>query len=170
MQVLTPNSSLSSDELAGNGPSGITLSFLLSGHWPYYSGAPLSDEYLQMRLESCQKDLSIVDQDLEFLSDGLEGRSSNPVALLFDALTHPDADMGMENDSVLQWRHRKDRVIPHVVLGKSAEGGIWQVNIVLLALFLVGHLLHAIDCIILGNKWALCYVTLHSGDCPLLMQ
>ncbi|ELU05894.1 hypothetical protein CAPTEDRAFT_87031, partial [Capitella teleta] len=64
--------------------------------------------------------------DLEYLSDGIEGRSSNPVALLFDALTHPDADMGIETPSTLRWERKKDKVIDHVVLGKGEEGGVWQ--------------------------------------------
>ncbi len=67
-------------------------------------------------------------QDLEYLSSGLEGRSSNPVALLFDAMTHPDADMGMENESLINWHKEKDKVIPHVVLGKKNPGGAWQVS------------------------------------------
>ena len=68
-------------------------------------------------------------QDLEYLSSGLEGRSSNPVALLFDALTHPDADTGLDCPSLLEWRQHKDKVIPHVVLGKRQPGGAWQVRV-----------------------------------------
>ena len=67
-------------------------------------------------------------QDLEFLSSGLEGRSSNPVALLFDNLTHPDADIGMENASILEWRHHTEKALDHVVLGKMPVGGAWQVR------------------------------------------
>ena len=67
-------------------------------------------------------------QDLEFLSSGLEGRSSNPVALLFDNLTHPDADIGMENASILEWRHHTEKSLDHVVLGKMPVGGAWQVK------------------------------------------
>ncbi len=66
-------------------------------------------------------------QDLEYLSSGLEGRSANPVALLFDSLTHPDADIGMETASMLKWRRHEDKAIDHVVLGKMPVGGAWQV-------------------------------------------
>ena len=66
-------------------------------------------------------------QDLDFLSDGLEGRTSNPVSLLLDALTHPDADLGMEHPSLLSWEHHDDREIPHIIVGKNAPGGAWQV-------------------------------------------
>lgn len=67
-------------------------------------------------------------KDLKFLSDDLEGRSPNPVSLLFDTLSNPDADLGMESPSLLQWKHHADREISHVVLGKKEEGGIWQVS------------------------------------------
>lgn len=66
-------------------------------------------------------------QDLEFLCEGLEGRSPNPVALLFDALSHPEADLGADNSTVLDWKHEEQYEIPHVVLGKTRAGGSWQV-------------------------------------------
>lgn len=109
----------------GNGPSGICTSFMLSGNWPYYVGKSHSNEYLHQRLMD-EADKSIVEQDLEYLSEGLEGRSPNPVALLFDALTHPDADLGIDTGSLLEWRHDPSRHIPHVVLGKGPVGGAWQ--------------------------------------------
>ena len=52
---------------SGNGPSGISLSFLLSGHWPHYTGAA-SDEFLHARLMD-ESHLSLVEQDLEFLTE-----------------------------------------------------------------------------------------------------
>jgi len=53
--------------VVGNGPSGLALSYLLSGHWPYYTGQS-QDEFLHTRL-SVEPHLSLVEQDLEFLSD-----------------------------------------------------------------------------------------------------
>ena len=51
----------------GNGPSAITLSYLLSGHVPYYRGNS-SDDFLHLRLsENIEQPLVL--QDLEFLSD-----------------------------------------------------------------------------------------------------
>lgn len=108
----------------GNGPSAIALSYLLHGHRPYYNGNPHSDSLLVSRLHGSKA--SIVDQDLEFLSEGLEGRSPNPVALLWDALTHPDADLGAESSSLLKWKYEPDKAIPHLVLGKMKPGGSWQ--------------------------------------------
>lgn len=67
-------------------------------------------------------------QDLEYLSEGLEGRSRNPVAVLFDTLLHPNADFGFEFPPVLQWRKDKQQHIPHLVLGKATPGGAWHVS------------------------------------------
>ena len=53
--------------LAGNGPSGIMLSYMLSGHWPHYTGHS-QDELLHARLMA-KPDLSLVEQDLQFLSE-----------------------------------------------------------------------------------------------------
>ena len=108
----------------GNGPSAITLSYLLSGHVPYYRGNS-SDDFLHLRLSE-NIDQPLVLQDLEFLSDGLEGRSTNPVSVLFDALAHPDADLGVEQPSLLEWKFRDDLQVDHVVLGKGQPGGAWK--------------------------------------------
>lgn len=70
-------------------------------------------------------------QDLEYLSEGLEGRSQSPVALLFDALLRPDTDFGGSIDSVLSWKRQKDRAVPHLVLGRNLPGGAWHVSIIL---------------------------------------
>ena len=50
---------------------------------------------------------------------GLEGRSTNTVSLLFDALLHPDADLGINSPSLLEWENMPDLQIDHVVLGKG---------------------------------------------------
>lgn len=69
----------------GNGPSGITLSYMLSGHWPYWIPGRVAnhpDELLRARLNFADSTKSLVEQDLINLADGLEGRSTNPVSLL----------------------------------------------------------------------------------------
>lgn len=113
--------------VVGNGPSGICLSFMLSGNRPYYTWKdwPCQDEYLHARLMQ-NPDASIVEQDLEFLSDGLEGRSSNPVSVLLDTLQRPKADLNLDLASHLTWRKENDKESRHVVLGKGPPGGVWQ--------------------------------------------
>jgi len=114
--------------IVGNGPSAITLSYFLSGHWPYYNGADdfgHPADFLHDRLQS-RSDVSLVLQDLKELSEGLEGRSSNPVALLYDILSHPDADTGQDFPSLLNWRFHPEQAIDHVVLGRGPPGGSWQ--------------------------------------------
>ena len=70
---------------AGNGPSGISLSYMLAGHWPYWLPDRVGqhpDEILQARLNYADAGKSLVEQDLVELAEGLEGRSTNPVSLL----------------------------------------------------------------------------------------
>uniref|UniRef100_A0A5F9DVB1 Oxidative stress induced growth inhibitor family member 2 n=2 Tax=Oryctolagus cuniculus TaxID=9986 RepID=A0A5F9DVB1_RABIT len=113
--------------IIGNGPSGICLSYMLSGYRPYLSSEAMHpNAILHSKLEEARH-LSIVDQDLEYLSEGLEGRSSNPVAVLFDTLLHPDADFGYDYPSVLHWKLEQHHYIPHLVLGKGPPGGAWHI-------------------------------------------
>lgn len=109
----------------GNGPSAICLSFLLSGFRPYYNGMPHPVPFLEEKLNNL-KNKSIVEADLYHLAEGLVGRSTNPVAVLFDHLLHPDADRGALNSSLLYWVREEQHAIPHIVLGKWAPGGSWQ--------------------------------------------
>ncbi|XP_074843078.1 oxidative stress-induced growth inhibitor 2 [Carettochelys insculpta] len=112
--------------IIGNGPSGICLSYMLSGYRPYLSPEAVHpNPILHSKLEEARH-LSIVDQDLEYLSEGLEGRSSNPVAVLFDTLLHPNADFGYDYPPVLQWKLEQHHYIPHIVLGKGPPGGAWH--------------------------------------------
>uniref|UniRef100_A0A8C6MAS3 Oxidative stress-induced growth inhibitor 1 n=1 Tax=Nothobranchius furzeri TaxID=105023 RepID=A0A8C6MAS3_NOTFU len=110
----------------GNGPSGICLSYLLSGHTPYLSPEAWHPNPLLNSKLAEQPHLSLLEQDLEYLCEGLEGRSSNPVAVLFDALLLPDSDFGLDHTSPLEWRHEPERAIPHLVLGKGPPGGAWH--------------------------------------------
>jgi len=112
--------------IIGNGPSAICLSYFLSGNWPFYNGQIHPNEILQWHLSEIDATVSLVEQDLSFLSEGLEGRSSNPVAVLFDALTSPDADLGADLPSCLEFRHEPESAIPHAVFGKGAPGGSWN--------------------------------------------
>uniref|UniRef100_A0A1L8DD72 Uncharacterized protein n=1 Tax=Nyssomyia neivai TaxID=330878 RepID=A0A1L8DD72_9DIPT len=115
--------------IVGNGPSGIALSFMLAGHWPYWNPNDVEshpDELLRARLNYANNSKSLVEQDLATLADGLEGRSTNPVSLLLDSLTHPCADLGIELPSMLQYKYHPEKKIDHVVLGKGKVGGSWH--------------------------------------------
>lgn len=65
-------------------------------------------------------------QDLDYLSEGIEGRSFNPVALLFDQLQRPNTDLGFEQGSCLNWLHNPDHVVNHLVVGYGPPGGSWH--------------------------------------------
>jgi len=110
--------------IIGNGPSAISLSYMLSGNVAYYKGQ--SDDDLLHNRMNYLKNVPIVLQDLKELSQGLEGRSSNYVSLLFDALAHPNADLGNDTPSLLDWQKREDLKVDHVVIGPDVPGGAWR--------------------------------------------
>ncbi|XP_037372138.1 oxidative stress-induced growth inhibitor 1 isoform X2 [Talpa occidentalis] len=112
--------------IIGNGPSGICLSYLLSGYTPYARPDTIHPHPLLQRKLAEAPGVSILDQDLDYLSEGLEGRCQSPVALLFDTLLRPDTDFGGTMESVLTWKFQKERAIPHVVLGRNLPGGAWH--------------------------------------------
>lgn len=112
--------------IIGNGPSAICLSFFLSGYRPYFKESSVHPNPILQRKLEANRGKSIVNQDLQFLSEGLEGRSHSPVGILFDSLLRPDADLGVSVDSVLSWRLEPDQYIPHLALGKGPLGGVWH--------------------------------------------
>lgn len=87
----------------GNGPSGISLSYMLAGNLPYVVSNAHPDEMFAARLEPAVGKC-LIHQDLGELSLGLEGRTTNPVSLLLDALEHPCADIGLEMEPLVEWR------------------------------------------------------------------
>ncbi|XP_055916929.1 oxidative stress-induced growth inhibitor 2-like [Eupeodes corollae] len=115
--------------IIGNGPSGISLSYMLAGNWPYWISEKVQrhpDEMLRARLNYADQSKSLVEQDLIVLADGLEGRSTNPVSLLLDSLEHPCADLGMELPSMLEYRYDAKKEVDHIVLGQGPPGGSWH--------------------------------------------
>ena len=60
------------------------------------------------------------------MSEGLEGRSKNPVSLLFDTLVHPNTDTGEFHPSSLSWTHQPQHAVSHVVVGRGEPGGSWH--------------------------------------------
>lgn len=76
---------------------------MLAGNLPYVVSNAHPDEMLAARLEPAVGKC-LIRQDLGELSLGLEGRTSNPVSLLLDALEHPCADIGLEMEPLVEWR------------------------------------------------------------------
>ncbi|XP_049539789.1 oxidative stress-induced growth inhibitor 2-like [Anopheles darlingi] len=115
--------------IIGNGPSGISLSYMLAGHWPYWvpeQAQKHPDELLRARLNYYDAQKSLVEHDLFSLADGLEGRSTNPVSLLLDSLQHPCADLGMDLPSMVEYRYHAEKEVDHLVLGRGPPGGSWH--------------------------------------------
>ncbi|XP_036400080.1 oxidative stress-induced growth inhibitor 1-like [Megalops cyprinoides] len=112
--------------IIGNGPSGICLSYFLSGYRPYVKeGAAHPNPILHRKLQDILGQ-SLLEQDLEYLSEGVDGRTSSPLGLLFDALIRPEGDVGGAAESLLTWRMEPEQRVPHLVLGKGPPGGAWQ--------------------------------------------
>lgn len=113
----------------GNGPSAISLSYFLHGNSPYYKGG-CDIETLDNGLKFLKEELddTLLLQDYFGVAEGCEGRSHNPVAVFFDTLSRPDADLGVVRSSLLEWENRPDLKVNHLILGKGRPGGCWEVS------------------------------------------
>ncbi|CAH2097336.1 unnamed protein product [Euphydryas editha] len=114
--------------IIGNGPSGMVTSFMLAGNVPYLKQIPDDlpiDEMLKARLQNLPPGQNLLETDLMELAEGLEGRSQNPIPLLIDNLLRPCADLGLQEDSLIEWRYDVEKQIDHIVLGKGPPGGAW---------------------------------------------
>lgn len=76
---------------------------MLSGYLPYLISDAHPDEMLSARLQS-SVGKCLIGENLASLSGGLEGRSINQISLLFDALQHPYADIGLELEPLIEFR------------------------------------------------------------------
>ncbi|KAL3929058.1 MAG: hypothetical protein SGPRY_002121 [Prymnesium sp.] len=137
--------------VVGAGPSGLSASLALSGWIPHLS-LPCETHHptLSQRLSrfshlfpSASPSLDnptlpastaedalppLLDPALLFsLSHGLRGRSNHPLALLFDALHHPAADLGVRSPSCLMLRHSPRHSLSHLVVDPLPFGGNWHI-------------------------------------------
>ncbi|KAF3855680.1 hypothetical protein F7725_016403 [Dissostichus mawsoni] len=101
--------------IIGNGPSGICLSYLLSGRTPYLSPEVSHPNPLLSSKLGEQPHLSLLEQDLEYLCEGL---GAAPLT--------PWRDFGLDHSSPLDWRYEPERSVPHLVLGRGPPGGAWH--------------------------------------------
>lgn len=76
---------------------------MLAGNLPVVVSNEHPDEMLALRLKDAINDV-LINHDLGHLAVGLEGRSTNPVSLLLDALVHPCADIGLEMAPLVEWK------------------------------------------------------------------
>lgn len=88
---------------------------MLSGNIPYITSADHPDEMLAARLTPLVGQC-LLDQDLEYLATGLEGRTTNAVSLLMDALLQPYADAGFELEPLIKFRKTGKEVSKHPYL------------------------------------------------------
>lgn len=103
------------------------MSYLLSGHWPYVSIGEHVNLLLNKKLQTLDLAVSLLRQDLRFLSEGLEGRSDNPIAKLFDELLQPGADLGLGFPSLVDWIYDPcHQSVSHLVIGNKMPGGSWN--------------------------------------------
>lgn len=76
---------------------------MLAGNLPFIISDNHPDEMLSIRLKSALNQC-LVTQNLRYLSEGLEGRTRNPVSLLLDSLLHPCADIGIEMEPLVEFK------------------------------------------------------------------
>lgn len=93
-------------------------------------GIDIEDRKHSLDFGEHNSSISIIEAPLDYICSaggGLEGRSINPVSVLFDSLQHPDADVGSSFPSCLEWRNdSRSLSIDHVVLGQGDIGGSWD--------------------------------------------
>ncbi|XP_072948194.1 oxidative stress-induced growth inhibitor 1-like isoform X2 [Epargyreus clarus] len=107
----------------------MVTSFMLAGNVPHLKQLPEDlpiDEMLRARLSNLPPGQSLYETDLIELAEGLEGRSQNPIPLLVDNLLRPCADLGIQADSLIEWKYDVEKQIDHVVLGRGPPGGAWH--------------------------------------------
>lgn len=83
---------------------------MLSGNIPYVISNNHPDEFLSTRLRPVLNK-TLINEDLIHLAGDLQGRSTNPVSLLLDALSQPFADIGLDIDPLIEWRSDGKQVI-----------------------------------------------------------
>lgn len=93
---------------------------MLSGNIPYITSSDHPDEMLSARLAPLVGQC-LLDQDLESLASGLEGRTTNAMSLLMDALLQPCADAGFELEPLITFKKT----------GKEVSIPIWSTLLML---------------------------------------
>ncbi|KAF6197609.1 hypothetical protein GE061_008574 [Apolygus lucorum] len=114
--------------IIGNGPSGLSMSYVLAGRALTYNGRPHPDAIMDAALRSTlRKDDFITESDLSNLAQCVETRvGSSPLGHLLDHLVRPGADAGLRLPPIVDWVDHPSRALSHVVVGKGPPGGTWK--------------------------------------------
>lgn len=115
--------------IVGNGPSALTMGYLLLGHQAFYSGGqPGIEPHPDPRIHSILAEQPFnLENDLEELAQmdfSGSSRIVDPVARLLDSLAHPLSDVDPDQPTRLGWM-RGRKAIKFSILGKGPIGGIW---------------------------------------------
>ncbi|KAF7589218.1 hypothetical protein BBP40_004560 [Aspergillus hancockii] len=122
--------------IIGNGPSAMTLSYILHGHVPYYSSnPPHPDPLLHAKLKDTPELLNVdVDALTEHFAASRLSYSTQalPVNVLFDTLFRPSVDVEeLGCTTNIEWRYLPKKAVPHLVFGNAPRpGGQWTENLV----------------------------------------
>ena len=123
--------------VVGNGPAGLAVAAVLSGHLPFYHKQHPDKTVHEAVTAAINRaaaasgraagDISLVDVDLPRLVALLRlgGRGNNAVANFADALLRPGVDQGKHHPSVVEHRLVKRRALPVVLVGDGPPGGSW---------------------------------------------
>ncbi|KAI0233916.1 Oxidative stress-induced growth inhibitor 2, partial [Massospora cicadina] len=107
--------------IVGNGPSALTMGYLLLGHQPYYAGGlagcqPHPDPRLHALLSEQPANRELNLEEIALTNFMGSPRIVDPIARLLDALTHPLSDVGVGTPAKAnQLRHTR----------KGPHWGIW---------------------------------------------
>lgn len=112
--------------IIGNGPSALTLSYILHGHIPYYVGAH-HDTILDSKLSTRPNLLNLTpDLYAHFQSSLRYSTQALPINTLLDTLLRPNADTEINPKSCIKWEHALEKAVSHIAIGNSPHaGGQW---------------------------------------------
>ncbi|KKK20723.1 hypothetical protein ARAM_002709, partial [Aspergillus rambellii] len=120
--------------IIGNGPSAMILSYILHGHFPYYSPKhPHPDPLLHAKLRDVP---GLLEADVEALTEHFAASRLSystqalPVNVLLDTLVRPSVDVEeLESNTNVEWRYEPEKAVPHLVIGNAPRpGGQWTEN------------------------------------------
>ncbi|KAL4960243.1 uncharacterized protein BDV14DRAFT_183048 [Aspergillus stella-maris] len=120
--------------IIGNGPSAMILSYILHGHFPYYSSQhPHPDPLLDAKLRGSP---ALLRADVDALTEHFAASRLSystqalPANVLLDTLVRPSVDVEeLQSVTNIEWRYEPFKAVPHRVLSNAPRpGGQWTEN------------------------------------------